>query len=264
MSATYLLRFDDLCPTMRRSAWDRMEAVLVDARIKPIAAVVPDNRDPRLMVDPPDPGFWDRVRRWQSWGWTIGIHGYQHRYVTNRAGLVGINRYSEFAGLPRDEQQRKLEAALRIFESEDVVPGAWVAPAHSFDGTTVDVLRRLGVRTISDGLFPLPHRDGQGILWVPQQLWRFRAVPAGVWTVCVHMNTLSAEGVAQLLHAIRSHRHRIRDLDMVAADYSQRRPGLSDRVGPPALRIARRLKRSAGRGRQGRARALPAGNSGAA
>ncbi|HYV01864.1 MAG TPA: DUF2334 domain-containing protein [Actinomycetota bacterium] len=264
MSASYLLRFDDLCPTMRWSAWEGIERVLVENDIKPIASVVPDNRDPQLMVDPPDAGFWDRVRRWQSWGWTIGFHGYQHRYVTERAGLVGINRYSEFAGLSLDEQERKLEAALRIFQQEEVVPRVWVAPGHSFDATTVDVLWRLGIRTISDGLFPLPHRDRRGMLWVPQQLWRFRRMPAGVWTICVHMNTRGADGVARLLQGIQDHRQRIVDLDSVAAAYSHRRPGVTDRLAPPPLRLAKRLKQSAARGGMRRAGARPAKNAGVA
>jgi hypothetical protein len=26
------------------------------------------------------------------------------------------------------------------------------------------------------------------LLWVPQQIWRFRRVPFGLWTVCLHPN----------------------------------------------------------------------------
>ena len=47
----YLLRFDDLCPTMNWKIWSEIEAVLLERRLKPVLAVVPDNQDPGLQVD---------------------------------------------------------------------------------------------------------------------------------------------------------------------------------------------------------------------
>ena len=78
----YLLRFDDACPTMNWGVWDAVETELLRHNTRPIVAVVPDNRDPKLMADAPRAEFWDRVRRWQSIGWAIGLHGYQHVYVS--------------------------------------------------------------------------------------------------------------------------------------------------------------------------------------
>ena len=46
--ATYLVRFDDICPTMNWEAWEQVENVLVSEGIRPILAVVPDNRDENL------------------------------------------------------------------------------------------------------------------------------------------------------------------------------------------------------------------------
>lgn len=38
-------------------------------------------------------------------------------------------------------------------------------------------------------LFSLyPYRDARGIMWVPQQLWRFRKMLFGIWTICLHVN----------------------------------------------------------------------------
>src|SRR5260370_42375028 len=59
-------------------------SALMARRLKPILAVVPDNQDPMLKVDAPVADFWDRVRQWQARGWTIALHGYQHRYVKIR------------------------------------------------------------------------------------------------------------------------------------------------------------------------------------
>ena len=122
----YLVRFDDVCPTMCWSTWNQIERILIDQDVRPILAVVPDNQDPELDREPADPRFWERVRGWQARGWTIALHGYQHRYVTQSPGLVGLNRYSEFAGLPYAEQHRKLSAGLAIFEREGIQPQLWV------------------------------------------------------------------------------------------------------------------------------------------
>jgi len=69
--------------------WAEIESILLDRRIKPILAVVPDNQDPTLRIGPAVDDFWHRVRTWQNRGWTIAIHGYQHKYVSPHAGIVG-------------------------------------------------------------------------------------------------------------------------------------------------------------------------------
>src|SRR5215470_4367159 len=97
-STTYLLRFDDICPTMNWRVWSEIEGALVERNLKPILAVVPDNQDPVLKVDPPVEDFWERVRAWQARGWAIAVHGYQHRYVTCSPGIVTVRKRSEFAG----------------------------------------------------------------------------------------------------------------------------------------------------------------------
>ncbi len=72
-------------------------------------AVIPDNRDRELMVSAPGvDDFWNSVRSWQKRGWTVGLHGYQHRYLTAVAGRYGRMPRSEFAGLPYEIQELKL------------------------------------------------------------------------------------------------------------------------------------------------------------
>lgn len=243
MRARYLLRFDDLCPTMNWAAWEPVEAALREAGVKPVLAVVPDNRDEGLRVAPARPDFWERVRRWQGLGWAIGLHGYRHLYVTRDAGLLGLNARSEFAGLPREEQERKLRAALAIFAAEGVRPQAWVAPAHSFDEVTLGCLAELGIPVVSDGFSIFPYRDARGILWVPQQLWRFRAMPLGVWTVCFHVNAWGDEEVARFRRDLRVYREAVVGLEDVAAAYGDRRPGALDALAKPVWRGALRLRR---------------------
>lgn len=224
----YLLRFDDICPTMNWAVWEAIEAHLVRCGVKPILAVVPDNRDPRLMVDPPRADFWIRVRRWQALGYTIALHGYQHRYVNRNAGILGLARQSEFAGLPRSEQEAKLRSALAIFAEQGIRADAWVAPSHSFDSVTVEVLAALGVTVISDGLWPWPFTRA-GVTWIPQQLWRFKPKSVGIWTVCNHHNGWSGRRVEQFGETLDSYASRMTDVATVLGTHVGRRLSLSDR-----------------------------------
>lgn len=223
MKALYLVRFDDICPTMNWSVWERVEEVLADCGTKPILAVVPDNQDPKLKVAEPHPRFWDCVRAWQERGWTIGLHGYQHRYVTGDGGLMGINKRSEFSGLSASEQQSKLQQALNIFAQERVQPALWVAPAHSFDSVTLEALGQLGIRHVSDGFSLYPHVDAKGMMWVPQQLWRFRRMPLGLWTVCLHFNSWNSAHVARFRSWIQEFSVMLTDWDTVVSRYQHRK-----------------------------------------
>ena len=215
MTARYLVRFDDICPTMNWRVWERIERVLVKHDVRPILAVVPDNRDSKLRVAPPDDDFWSHVRGWQARGWSIGLHGYQHAYETKDSGILGLNPRSEFAGLPLDVQLRKLRLGIERFEREGVRVDAWVAPGHSFDATTLRALRELGIRTVSDGFFPRVVRDEHGMVWVPQQLWRFRSMPFGVWTVCCHLNSWSDAQIARFERDVEEYTGRLVGLDEV-------------------------------------------------
>jgi predicted deacetylase len=191
MQPQYLLRFDDICPTMDWKAWEDIEPTLLEFGVLPVLAVIPDNQDDKLHFGRREENFWERVRTWQSRGWTIGMHGYQHRYLTQNPGLVGLSKPSEFAGVPLQEQHVMIRLAAAIFRQQGVQPQLWIAPGHTFDHNTIVVLKQLGIRIISDGYSLLPYLDDDDMLWIPQQLGKFRTVPFGVWTVCVHLEEYS-------------------------------------------------------------------------
>lgn len=213
MPARYLIRFDDICPTMNWGVWDRIETLLDLHGIKPIVAVVPDNQDAKLHAQQPNDAFWSRVRRWQDKGWTIGLHGHRHVYDTQDAGIVGLNAYSEFAGHARERQVRKLEAALDIMGRENVRPKLWAAPAHSFDAVTLDILKEHGLCVVSDGMYLRPVKDRTGIVWIPQQTWRFRSMPFGTWTVCCHHSLWGAGDIERFEDDLRRYREKIVAVD---------------------------------------------------
>jgi predicted deacetylase len=217
MKARYLVRFDDICATMDWRIWEQVEALLLAEGVSPILAIIPNNGDPKMMVSPPRPDFWERVRGWQARGWTIGLHGDDHRYVTSEAGIVGLNQRSEFAGLRFEEQDAKIARGLATFAAEGVRADLFVAPAHSFDWTTVEVLKRHGVTTVSDGFYVRTMRRG-GVTFIPQQLWGFRRMPFGVWTICHHHNDFTPQRLATLAHDLRAFRESIVAVDDVAPE----------------------------------------------
>jgi predicted deacetylase len=222
---------------MNWEMWKQIEQVMLEQAISPILAVVPENLDKKLEVGPAHPSFWKEVRGWQARGWTIGLHGYQHKYVTRDGGLVGIVKKSEFAGLPEQQQEHKLRLAIEIFERHQVKPEIWIAPSHSFDSATLSALHRLGIRIISDGFALSPHTDATGMFWIPQQFWRFRSRRFGVWTVCYHHNHWKTVDLQRFARDVRKYRDNITNTKVILATYSQRRSRVIDQMHGKMHRI---------------------------
>lgn len=229
MSARYLVRFDDICPSMDWAIWSRVERILVEHEIRPLLAVVPDNRDASLAVGPARVDFWDYIRNCQARGWTIAMHGWQHRYESTDPGLLRVNRHSEFSGLAYEAQRAKIAAAASIFAQHGVRVDAWIAPGHNFDAVTLQVLREHGIDVISDGFYFRPIRQ-MGQTWLPQQLWRFRAMPFGLWTVCLHHNTFTEKDLHALERTVQRFQPAIIDLPRALASFALREPSGLDRA----------------------------------
>jgi predicted deacetylase len=90
-SAQYLLRFDDLCPTMARERWEEFLPLIEEFDIHPILAVIPDNRDRELQVAEPDPQFWAEMRRMEARGASIALHGYRHFCASSGRGMLRLH-----------------------------------------------------------------------------------------------------------------------------------------------------------------------------
>jgi hypothetical protein len=204
---SFILRFDDICPTMNWRAWLQVEESLREAEVGALLAIVPDNRDPKLEI--------------ASTATNFGLHGYQHVYVTKKRGLVGRRALSEFAGLGVEEQRRKLTGGFQIFKREGVRPTVWVAPGHTFDKITVSILPEVNIHIISDGFFRFPHRDGKGVYWIPQQLWSLRPVPSGVWTVCYHVNEWGQAELQQFREGLLRWKERVSSVEDIHQQFGQ-------------------------------------------
>jgi len=186
MFSKYIIRLDDACPTMNKDNWKRVELLLTRYKIMPLVAVIPSNKDHKLMVDDINNDFWKDVKNWQNKNWEIALHGFEHKYVTKHKSIVPINDYSEFAGVSLENQKEKIRTGINIFKQHNISCRVWIAPAHSFDKNTIKALREEGnINIISDGIAWSPYYE-HDMYWIPQQLWKPREMPFGTWTICYH------------------------------------------------------------------------------
>lgn len=196
-TARYLLRFDDLTPTMSRAGWERFLALIRRYKLTPILAIVPDNQDPDLMVDEPDANFWQEMRELASAGACIGLHGLTHMSHQRGRSFIPLHRQTEFAGASESLQQQMIEQGIQLLRAEGLTPKIFVAPRHGFDSNTLRALRSAGLTILSDGLTARPFRKG-GVVWIPQQLWEPAHRSSGLWTICIHANTCTPQQFAAL------------------------------------------------------------------
>lgn len=239
--AQYLLRLDDLCPTVLAEGWQRFQSLIEDFRLKPILAVVPDNRDPELQVSPPDPAFWARLRDLEASGASIALHGFRHLCVHRGRSLVDLHRTTEFAGVPGDTQRAWIAEGLRILRGNGLNPSVWVAPRHGFDAQTIQALLDEGIAFVSDGFARRPFLRG-GVTWIPQQLWGPAEKERGVWTICVHPNTAGNAEIEALRNFLAAHAARFTSVDRAVADLQPTTLTLVERI--QAECALRRLKLS--------------------
>lgn len=216
--AQYLLRFDDLCPTMRPERWQRFLPLLKQYSLHPILAIVPENLDHHLDVAPPDLFFMEKMRQLQADGATIALHGYQHLCESTGWSLIPLYRRSEFAGVPREIQRQWIRAGLEILRSQGLDVKIFVAPRHGFDRGTLWALRREGISILSDGMGRMAHRRG-GVIWLPQQLWAPQMRRRGLWTICIHSNMASNREVDMLRKFLAQHSTQFTSVDRVLKEY---------------------------------------------
>lgn len=253
--AQYLLRIDDLCPTVHRERWSGLCELVREFGIKPILGVVPDNYDPELKVSAQDERFWDGVRGLQEQGAAIGLHGYRHVCSSGCAGIHPLNTGGEFAGVAAEMQRCWIREGLAILRREGLEARLWIAPRHNFDGNTLRVLRDEGIEYLSDGLTRRPVMRA-GVVWIPQQLWRPVEKRRGLWTICVHPNTLTNGGLVELRNFLRESSGQFTTFDRVLRESSPFPPSclelLQERAEILRIRLRRRLvpKRAGAPGQQ--------------
>jgi len=222
--------------------------LLQEHAIRPILAIVPANEDPHLRVDAPDTGFWQQMRDLQSAGATVALHGYDHVCSQTGPGLVPLHRTGEFAGLPFDVQRKRIAAGQDILRGRGLNPDLWVAPRHSFDWNTLRALQSVGIRYLSDGLARRPFERG-GITWIPMQLWAPVPRPGGVWTICIHPNSLDRRQFEHLRRFVRRFPGQFTCFRRVVEEYVPAPLGGFERLHEKAATLRIRLRQTLRRGR---------------
>ena len=246
--AQYLLRFDDLCPGMDEAKWQRYLPLLERYRLKPIVAIIPENRD--ALIDPEmaacgssasviqagvenrrtrDAAFWKQMRSLVAAGAEPALHGYRHLCAANGRSLVPLHRVSEFAGVDEERQRRWIDAGLSILRSHGLEPRIWVAPRHGFDRTTLNVLKSAGILLVSDGFAMRPFK-GYGMIWLPQQLWAPVEKHSGLWTICLHAGTASDEEVGELGEFLQRFAGQFKSVSEVLNEWPIGRRSIQDRL----------------------------------
>lgn len=193
MSVVYLIRLDDACPTMNRHLWGKMEYILDKYGVKPMVGIIPHNEDSQQKIDAPDETFWANVKAWQTKGWAIALHGYNHCYTSN-GGLKGLNpmwERSEFSGLSLEEQKTKIRKGVELMRRNGINPQFFFAPSHTFDENTLKALREESdIRIISDTISNKPYKY-KNFAIIPQLGGHCTEMKfPGIWTFCLHPNTM--------------------------------------------------------------------------
>ena len=101
-----LIRIDDIAAHMKWDLIQKCEILFDELNIKPLLGVIPNNKDEEFLKYEKKDDFWHKVRVWQSKGWEISMHGFDHVYNsdTMKKDFFGYGGKSEFYGHSLDHQ----------------------------------------------------------------------------------------------------------------------------------------------------------------
>lgn len=184
----YIFRIDDVVPWMNRNNFEKIEKIFDKYWVKPIIWVVPNNQDFSIWNDKYTQDFWHKIKKLSDKWWIIAQHGYEHVYCNNNWWILKINKKSEFAWLPYEEQFEKLIKWKNILENNLNINIQWrMAPAHSFDKNTCKALKSLWFKYITDWLSLYPQKY-LWLNWIPCQIRSPQKKYFGLRTICLHLN----------------------------------------------------------------------------
>ena len=198
------IRLDDASDYMDIKKWQAVEDLLDKYGVKPIVGIIPDNQDPDLLKYCKDKKFWEKAKGWQEKGWTIALHGFHHKYLTDKMGVNPFWRRSEFAGVPANQQCEMLRDGEQILKRHGLDPIVFFAPSHTFDKNTIMALKNsTKIRVVSDTIATdIYFKDG--IYYMPQQVGRLRNNIFNNTTKCVHPNEITKDELKRLEKFIKN------------------------------------------------------------
>jgi len=242
--ARFVVRLDDLCPTMNRDRFERMVELLDRHDVRPLAGIVPENRDPDLRHAAADAGFWAKMRSLRDRGWRFAQHGWTHEGSVVVADELGLSPLTEFAGRSEADQRDRVTRGRRVLEAEGLGTDVFMAPFHSFDAATVRALAGTGFRYVTDGFALFPYTR-EGLVFVPQLFEYDANIGVGIYTMCLHPNNMDDASFGRLERILDRRRGRVVDFDQIADEV---------RVGPFTTATRPLLRWGIGAARAARAR----------
>lgn len=208
MAKNYFIRLDDASDYMNVPMWNRVEQILDSYNIKPLVGIIPNNKDAELTKYERDLEFWSKVEKWESKGWTMALHGYDHVYLSDSGGLNPVNQRSEFAGIPYAQQSEKISKGLAIMNDKGVFPNVFFAPSHTFDRNTLLALKENSdIRIISDTIANDIYYEND-FYFIPQQSGKVRNLPFKFTTFCYHPNNMIETDFIELDSFLKKNGHK--------------------------------------------------------
>jgi hypothetical protein len=80
------------------------------------------------------------------------------------------------------------------------------------------------------------------MFWLPQQLWRFRPMPFGVWTICLHHNHWTPQTLARFRALLATHHRSFTSFEEMEMRYGSRSRAWYDQLMARTWRVALMLR----------------------
>jgi predicted deacetylase len=214
----YILRLDDIAENMVESNFLAVMDCCIKYNVKPLLGVIPNNKDKKLLkLQKIKFNLWEYLCCLQKKNQcNIALHGFEHVYQSFNYGLVGYKKQSEFAGLSYTDQLAKIKKGLKIFEKNHISTNTFMAPSHTFDHNTFKALKECHINSITDGCHFFPYMKNN-ILHVPQLTAVPRNFIFGIYTFCLHTNTMNKKQINYVVEFIRTNREKFVAFDSVVA-----------------------------------------------
>ena len=136
---------------MNWNLWQKAVDILDKYQVKPLIGVIPDCKDPDLLIDAPRNDFWGYIKELKEKGYAVAMHGLNHIFDNRARSLVSSGVNTEFAGHSYETQFEKIRHGKQILLAHGIDTDIFFAPAHSYDKNTLKALVANGFKYMSDG-----------------------------------------------------------------------------------------------------------------
>ena len=239
----YILRFDDINPNMDWERFNKLKSIINKYNIKSILGVIPKCEDKTISNFPENKNYFIDLKKMKSDGDLIAQHGYTHITDSKSKGLYGNEKRSEFAGLNYNDQYERIFKGKKILLENCLWQPIFMAPVHTFDNTTLKVLRKLDFKLITDGFSRYPF-ELNGIKLIPQ----ISSMPLPtclplISQLCIHINNLSDEKLKFLVSFIEENNHLfISPIDALKLEKNNLFSKFENKIIGVLIRLIRKIK----------------------